>query len=650
MPSGPSPDPAPGRDAPRPLRDHLGQASGALRGALRALRRGMGPATTEGERTPAEIAIRLLREALPGRWKLYVLSLVCMVGVAGFSAALAWSTKIVVNDIFVAGNVEAAYGIAALMVFITLGKAFFDYVNAIIQVMMTRSIASGYQKHVFRSFVAKDVWFFLGRHAATQMAQVRMFGQAVANIVVSLSNKFLTDLLVLLALIGVMVFQDPVMSLVCVLMFPVIFALVSNLSRRIRQVAKAELDMAGAIFAIGTEAFEGIRTVKSYELEQKTIEKFNGAVETLEQRMLSIARVTSATMPLMEILGGLVIAGFVVYAAWQTLTVGKTPGEFTAFITAFLMAYQPAERLSKLWVSVQKAIMHAETMYEALETPPRRPAGGTRPLDGVAPDLQFDDVHFSYAKDAPALRGVSFRLEPGAKMAVVGRSGAGKTTLIDLLQRFYDPTEGAIRIGGHDLREISEEAMRRYIALISQDVFLFEGTIADNIRDGRPGASNVEVAEAARLAALDDTLAQLPDGLDTEVGPNGGNLSGGQKQRVGIARALLRDARIYIFDEATSALDGDNERRIMKNIARELTKATVLFVTHRTSTLAYVDRVLFLDRGEVVAFDDRAAMERESSGFRRMFGLEPDEDAEAEPARREERAAGDPDPTVAAAE
>jgi len=619
---------APGPAAParwRPLR----LLDRALRGALGGGQGDADDPSPEG-RSPSDIAIQLIREALPPRWKLYALALVCMVGVAGFSAALAWSTKLVVNDVFVAGNVEAAYGIAALMVFIAFGKAGFDYVNAVIQFMMNRSISAGYQKHVFRSFVAKDVWFFLGRHAATQMAQVRMYGQAVATIVVSLSNKFLTDLLILLALIGVMVFQDPVMSLVCLLMFPLIFALVSNLSNRIRQVANAELDMAGAIFAVGAETFEGIRTVKSYELEQKSIEKFDGAVERLEKRMLSIARVTSATMPLMEILGGLVIAGFVVYAAWQTLTVGKTPGEFTAFITAFLMAYQPAERLSKIWVGVQKAIMHAERMYEALETPPRRPAGGPRTLDGVAPALDFDDVHFSYAKGAPALSGVSFRLEAGAKMAVVGRSGAGKTTLIDLLQRFYDPTAGAIRIGGHDLREISEEAMRRYIALISQDVFLFEGSIADNIRDGRPGATDAEVADAARLAALDETLAQLPGGLDTEVGPNGSNLSGGQKQRVGIARALLRDAKIYIFDEATSALDGDNERRILQNIARELSGATVLFVTHRASTLSYVDRVLFLDRGEVLAFDDRAALERESPAFRRMFGLGREGDASGE--------------------
>ncbi|MEL6207343.1 MAG: ABC transporter ATP-binding protein, partial [Pseudomonadota bacterium] len=281
--------------------------------------------------------------------------------------------------------------------------------------------------------------------------------------------------------------------------------------------------------------------------------------------------------------------------------------------------------VSKLWVDVQKSLVAAQQMYIALERPARRALGGVETLDDAAPSVEFKDVSFSYDDDSPALHGVSFQIAPGERIAIVGRSGSGKTTTIDLVQRFYDPTEGQVRIGGYDLREVSEASVRRYIALISQDVFLFEGTIRENIRDGRPDASDTEIARAAHLAALDDALASMPDGLDTEVGPNGSNLSGGQRQRVGIARALLSDARIYILDEATSALDARNDLAVLENIRTHIRDATVMFVTHRSSTLGFVDRVIMLDAGQVVGFDTFARLAEEHNEFRTLFTIDEQE-------------------------
>jgi ABC-type multidrug transport system fused ATPase/permease subunit len=579
------------------------------------------------EARPHQIALRLLLEALATRKRIYFLSIFAMFGVAGFTGALANSTKLIVNDIFVAADTSAAQRVALIVIGIACAKAFFEYVNGVIQVMLRRSVQAGYQKRVFANFVNKDVWFFLGQHDATQMAMVRFYGDSSAQIVVTLSNKFITDMLTLFALVAVMVLQDPLMSLICLVLFPTIFAVVASLSKRIRAIAKQEVGLAGKIYSIGSEAFEGIRTLKSYQLEQKSIAKFNGAVEELENQLLKIAKLTSATLPVMEVLGGFVIGGFVMYAAWQTIEMGATPGEFTAFITAFLLAYQPAERVSKMWVDVQKALVIVQQMYISLERPPSHSVAGTERLDDVPPAIAFEDVSFEYTADAPALHGVSFEIAAGERIAIVGRSGARKTTAIDLLQRFYDPTEGTVRIGGRDLREVSEDAMRSYIALISQDVFLFEGTIRDNIRDGRPEASDEELARAAHLAALDEVVDALPDGLETEVGPNGSNLSGGQKQRVGIARALLSDARIYIFDEATSALDARNERVILQNIMAEMGDATVVFVTHRASTLTYVDRVLMLEAGRVVAFDGYERLAREHPTFRALFTLDGEDGA-----------------------
>lgn len=577
------------------------------------------PVTSNKE--AADIARRLLREAVPPRLKLLLLSILCMIGVAGFTAALAYSTRLIVNDVFVASDTSAALGVAALVVVVTFFKSLFSYANGVVSVVFTRSVSAAYQKRIFENVLRKDMWHFIGKHSATLMAQVKLFGSSCGTVVVNLSNKLMTETLTLISLIVVMILQDPIMTLVCSFLFPVIFWLVNVLSKRIRAVAAAESQLEGAYFAVGAEAFDGIKTVKTYELERKITNRFNDAIDTLEDRILSIARVTNATVPIMEFIGGLVIGAFVVYAAWQTITHGKTPGEFTAFLTAFLMAYQPAEKITKIWVDVQKNLIHVRTMYEVLDAAPRRLNSGVETLKDVSGDISFEAVSFEYRTGQPALRDVTFNIEAGERVALVGRSGAGKSTLIDLLLRFYDPTQGTIRIGGKDLRQVGEEELYQNVALISQDVFLFDGSIRDNIRDGHSEATDAEIEEAAHRASLTDVLGDMPNGLDTSVGPNGRSLSGGQKQRVGIARALVKNAKIYIFDEATSALDGDNERAIMQTLVSELPGKTILFITHRGATLAYVSRAMLLEKGRLLAFDRVAALQGDDSRFRSLFNL-----------------------------
>ena len=565
--------------------------------------------------------VRLIKEAMPSRWKLYLVSLVCMIGVAGFTGALANSTRMIVNDVFVADDTSAAIHVALIVIAVSIGKSFFEYANAVISTIFNRSISADYQKKIFAKMLSKDVWHFSGKHASVQMNQVRVYGQACGKTVINFTNKLLTDTLTLVGLIIVMIIQDPLMTLFSSVMFPLIFWLVSHLSKKVRAVANAETELSGAYFATGVEAFDGIKTLKSYRLEKKTIKKFEEGVEALEERMLGIAKVTSATVPIMELLGGLVIGFFVVYAAWQTITNGKTPGEFTAFITAFLMAYQPAERVSKTWVELQKSITHVGRMYRELESPVKQRDEGRLTLGSTAPSIAFEDVSFEYSSKSRALHRLNFNINAGERVAIVGRSGAGKSTLIDLVLRFYDPTSGVVRIGGLDMKDVTEQSARDSIALISQDVFLFDGTIRDNLRDGNPDASDEDLERAARLAQLSDLIDRLPDGLDSRVGPNGSALSGGQKQRGGIARALAKGAKIYIFDEATSALDVENERAIMKMLQKELASATILFVTHRPSTLTFVDRILMLDNGELIGLDTAKNLEESNAQYRALFNL-----------------------------
>jgi ABC-type multidrug transport system fused ATPase/permease subunit len=568
-----------------------------------------------------QTAKRLVRETIPKRKKIITASVLCMVGVSVFTAALAYTTKLIVNDVFVAKDASAAIEVAIIVIFVSFSKSLFHYGNAVLQNVLNRSISSSYQKETFENTLRREISFFNGKHASDHMAQIRLYGMAAGQAVTVICSRFLTEVLTLVALFVVMFLQDALMTFYSILIIPVIFGLVSFLSRKIRKVAKEEADLSGQYFAAGSEALAGVRTVKSYNLENKSIEKFNSSVDALEDRIFGISKVTAATHPIMEFLGGLVLGVFVIYAAWQTINYGKTPGEFTAFITAFLLAYQPAAKISKLWVELQKSLTQSFFMFLLIDTKPQVLGLGSKSLKEVGGSVTFSDVSFGYENDDVSINKVSFNLSPGEKVAIVGKSGAGKSTLIDLLLGFYRPDQGKIEIGSIDISSILPMDLKSHIAFISQDVFLFDDTIEENIKDGFSAASKAEINIAVKNAQVDSFVADFPLGLQTIVGANGSNLSGGQKQRVAIARGLLKKASIYIFDEATSALDLENEREILTALLKTLENETVIFVSHRPALFDYVDKVLMLEKGKVVGFDQPSKIDKTSTEFRDLFGV-----------------------------
>ena len=568
-----------------------------------------------------QTAKRLVKETIPKRKKIITASVLCMVGVSVFTAALAYTTKLIVNDVFVAKDASAAIEVAIIVIFVSFSKSLFHYGNAVLQNVLNRSISSSYQKETFENTLRREISFFNGKHASDHMAQIRLYGMAAGQAVTVICSRFLTEVLTLVALFFVMFLQDALMTFYSILIIPVIFGLVSFLSRKIRKVAKEEADLSGQYFAAGSEALAGVRTVKSYNLENKSIEKFNSSVDALEDRIFGISKVTAATHPIMEFLGGLVLGVFVIYAAWQTINYGKTPGEFTAFITAFLLAYQPAAKISKLWVELQKSLTQSFFMFLLIDTKPQVLGLGSKSLKDVGGSVTFSDVSFGYENDDVSINKVSFNLSPGEKVAIVGKSGAGKSTLIDLILGFYRPDQGKIEIGSIDISSILPMDLKSHIAFISQDVFLFDDTIEENIKDGFSAASKAEINIAVKNAQVDSFVADFPLGLQTIVGANGSNLSGGQKQRVAIARGLLKKASIYIFDEATSALDLENEREILTALLKTLENETVIFVSHRPALFDYVDKVLMLEKGKVVGFDQPSKIDKTSTEFRDLFGV-----------------------------
>ena len=562
---------------------------------------------------------RLLNDMLARNWKLLACSILFLIGVSIFTAALAASTRLIVNDVFVAENADAAIRVAGIVVIVAFCKALFQYANTVSQIMLTRAVSVSIQKRLYSRVIHNDVADFIGMHANDLMAKIRLYGVSAGNAFVIITNRMLTEALTMIALFGVMFYQDVWMTLLCTLILPLIFGLVSYLSRKVRSISAEEATLSGRYFAIGSEALSGIKTVKSYSLEQKSIQRFNSAVDQLENRIFSIVRISSVTGPLMEFLGGLVIGAFVVYAAWQTITNGKTPGEFTAFITAFLMAYEPAKKISKYWVELQKSLVQTGNLYEILDAENAlNEKGIIGNLDGSSV-LRFSDVSYTHDGYTNVLQNISLSILPGEFVAVVGKSGSGKSTLIDLIMRFYDPSNGVVSLGGHDLRDISRQSLKQFIALVSQDVFLFDGTIRENINDGNASANVEQIMRAIQFASLHDVILDLTNGIETDVGANGTNLSGGQKQRVGIARARVKNASLYIFDEATSALDAENERKILANLSQVKGNATILFVTHRATALEFADRVLFLDSGEIAGFDTYRELINRNEKFRRLF-------------------------------
>jgi subfamily B ATP-binding cassette protein MsbA len=562
---------------------------------------------------------RLLNDMLARNWKLLACSILFLIGVSIFTAALAASTRLIVNDVFVAENADAAIRVAGIVVIVAFCKALFQYANTVSQIMLTRAVSVSIQKRLYSRVIHNDVADFIGMHANDLMAKIRLYGVSAGNAFVIITNRMLTEALTMVALFGVMFYQDVWMTLLCTLILPLIFGLVSYLSRKVRSISAEEATLSGRYFAIGSEALSGIKTVKSYSLEQKSIQRFNSAVDQLENRIFSIVRISSVTGPLMEFLGGLVIGAFVVYAAWQTITNGKTPGEFTAFITAFLMAYEPAKKISKYWVELQKSLVQTGNLYEILDAENAlNETGIIGNLDGSSV-LRFSDVSYTHDGYTNVLQNISLSILPGEFVAVVGKSGSGKSTLIDLIMRFYDPSNGVVSLGGHDLRDISRQSLKQFIALVSQDVFLFDGTIRENINDGNASADVEQIMRAIQFASLHDVILDLTNGIETDVGANGTNLSGGQKQRVGIARARVKNASLYIFDEATSALDAENERKILANLSQVKGNATILFVTHRATALEFADRVLFLDSGEIAGFDTYRELINRNEKFRLLF-------------------------------
>ncbi|MEQ8376802.1 MAG: ABC transporter ATP-binding protein, partial [Roseibium aggregatum] len=423
-------------------------------------------------------------------------------------------------------------------------------------------------------------------------------------------------------LVGVMIVQDPLMSLLALVIMPPIVVGVSFLVKRVKTYAKRQVVSNAKIGSTLQETVLGIRIVKAFRMEQTMQQRMATSVSEVERQSNKIAALTARTSPLMESLGGFAIALVIFYGGYSVVELGKDPGAFFAFITALLLAYDPARRLARLNVNLSKALVGVRLMYELIDEQPD--------LEQVenAPDLKVDsgqielkDVKFSYGEGA-ALNGLTLTAEGGKTTALVGASGAGKSTVFALIERFYDPQQGTISVDGQPIKSVTMSSLRRNIAYVSQDSYLFNISIRDNIAIGRPDATQEEIEAAAKAANAHDFILELPEGYNTLAGDGGGRLSGGQRQRVAIARAMLLDAPILLLDEATSALDAESEAKIQSALETLMEGRTTLVIAHRLSTVRHAHKILVLDRGRVLESGTHDELFEHDGIYRRLCELQ----------------------------
>jgi subfamily B ATP-binding cassette protein MsbA len=420
-----------------------------------------------------------------------------------------------------------------------------------------------------------------------------------------------------------MFYQDWLLALISFFAFPLAIRPIVAIGRRIRRVAASTQAEIGQFTTLLSQTFQGARHVKAYGMEEYEKRRAAGLIERLFALIDRNTRTRSRASPIMETLGGMAIAVVILYGGHQVISGGRTPGALFSFITALLLAYQPLKSLANLNASLQEGVAAAQRIFEILDLDPTiRDMPAARPLHVAGGEIRFDNIRFGYIPGVLAIDGISLTIPAGRTVALVGPSGAGKSTLLNLIPRFFDVAAGSIAIDGQDIRSVTLASLRGAIALVAQEVSLFDDTVRANIAYGRFGASPAEIEQAARAAAADAFIRELPQGYDTLVGEHGVRLSGGQRQRIAIARAMLKNAPILLLDEATAALDSEAERQVQHALSTLIRGRTTLVIAHRLSTIQSADLICVINRGQITETGRHAELLAQRGLYARLYAMQ----------------------------
>ena len=576
---------------------------------------------------PALVRRLLVGQALV-HWRLYAGAFALMALAAGATSISAYLFGNMINEAYVNRNFSAIVVLAVIVVALFSIKGFASYGQAVMMARVSARIVAQNQRAMFDKLLNEGLGFFNSRHSTEFLARLTAGANSASAVINLLITAVGRDLFSVIGLGTVMVLKDPLLSLVSVIVMPPALIFIRKLLRRINAIAMNQFTGGARIMQTMQEAVQGIRIVKAFTLEEQMKASFDANVASLEHETVKMARVANRAGPLLETLAGIAIASGMVYGGYRVVVGGQAPGSLFAFILAFLLAFEPVKKLARLNIDLTSNLVGVRALFDIVDSPATEPVDdGLPPLALAQARVEFADVTFAYRPGEPVLKGMSLVAEPSRMTALVGHSGGGKSTVLNLILRFYDVQAGKITVDGQDVRAVSRRSLRRQIAYVGQDIQLFSGSIRENIAFGRPGATEAEIIAAARAAHAHDFVTSFPKGYDSPVGEHGVQLSGGQRQRIAIACALIKNAPIILLDEATAALDSESEKHVQEAVAELCKGRTTITIAHRLSTIMHADRILVVEGGEIVEAGRHEELLRRGGRYASFYRLQLQHDA-----------------------
>jgi subfamily B ATP-binding cassette protein MsbA len=564
---------------------------------------------------------RLLEYARPYRGRLAT-ALLAMAIYGAASAGIAYLIKPIFDDVLPTGESLGTVALALLVLYLLKGVG--GYASSYLMADVGQRVVRDLRNVLFRHILGQSAAFFSGQAIGRLMSAITNDVSQIQQAVSETLGDLARESLALVGYAALLFYYDPGLATVCLTGAPLVVYPLVRLGQRVRRTTRRSQEALAQLAHVSAEAFAGHRIVKAFGAEDREKAKFERTSHQLYRTNMKVTGVLSVLPPLMEFIGGVAFVGALWYGS-QEISGGRlTRGEFTAFIVALFLMYGPAKKLSRVNANVQQALAAGDRIFEMLDTHSEvheRPEAIDLPRFAGA--IEFRDVRFTYDTAGGAtLGGVTFQVSAGQMLAIVGRSGAGKTTLVNLLPRFYDVTSGAITVDGHDIRDVTLASLRAQIGIVTQETVLFDDTVAANIAYGRPAATAADIEAAARAAHAHDFISALPAGYQTMIGERGQRLSGGQRQRLAIARAILRDSPILILDEATSALDAESEMLVQDALSNLMLNRTSFVIAHRLSTVRRADAIVVLEQGTIVEAGRHDELMARGGAYAKLYELQ----------------------------
>ena len=568
-----------------------------------------------------KILLRLFNNYIKEHLGKIIIALILSFGVAGGTAAIAWLLDPAIKKIFIEQNKTLTLLIPAAIVFAFATKGVSLYFSRIALIKVSQEITRKLGVEMASSILMSDTHTIDSKHSGKYISHFLYDVGMVANMVGTGVLNLMKDSLTLTVLVALMFYQNWKLACFALIMMPLAVIVAKSLGKRLGKITGESAEVSGTLSSFLSEMIKGSRMIKIYQQEKFEFERSRKILRTFMEKQIKMASVLIRATPIMEILTGFMIAGFIYYAGILVSTGEIEINNFFSFLTAMMLAYQPIRSLATINMLFYQGAAAAERVFDIIDTKVTIKEQKNLPklkIDGV--NIKFKDVSFAYPKtNDEAIKNINISIEGGSTTALVGHSGAGKSTIINLLPRFYDSQKGQIYIDGQNIREVTLSSLRKNISLVSQDIILFDDTVRANIAYAKLSASDEEIKKACDFAAATDFIDSLPQAYETIIGENGLRLSGGQKQRISIARAILKNSSIILLDEATSSLDADSEEKVQNAIINLTKNKTTLVIAHRLSTIMRANKIIVVNRGRIAEIGTHNHLLKNSMIYKNLY-------------------------------